>query len=77
MSNKFRDMSTKYHKCYFSDNIINIKDFDPNNIKINEKPYKNISIYYIGYVTVKDPKYIKINSVNLLYPLFSKVNRYF
>ena len=75
MSNKFRDMSTKYHKCYFSDNIINIKD--PNNIKINEKPYKNISIYYIGYVTVKDPKYIKINSVNLLYLLFSKVNRYF
>ena len=77
MSNKFRDMSTKYHKYYFSDNIINIKDFDPNNIKINEKPYKNISIYYIGYVTVKDPKYIKINSVNLLYLLFSKVNRYF
>ena len=70
-------MSTKYHKCYFSDNIINIKDFDPNNIKINEKPYKNISIDYIGYVTVKDPKYIKINSVNLLYLLFSKVNRYF
>ena len=77
MSNKFRDMSRKYHKCYFSNNIINIKDFDPNDIKINEKSYKNISIYYIGYVTVKDPKYIKINSVNLLYLLFSKVNRYF
>ena len=77
MSNKFRDMSTKNHKCYFSNNIINIKDFDPNNIKINEKSYKNIPIYYIGYVMVKDPKYIKTNSVNLLYLMFTKVNRYF
>ena len=36
--------------------IINIKSFDPNNIKINEKLYKNILIYYIGYVTIKDSK---------------------
>ena len=34
-------------------------------------------IYYIGYVTVKDLKYVKINSVNPLYLIFSKVNGYF
>ena len=28
---------------------INIKGFDPNNIKIDEKSYKNILIYYIAY----------------------------
>ena len=35
------------------------------------------SIYYIGYMTIKDSKYVKINSVNLLYLIFNKVNRYF
>ena len=38
---------------------------------------KNILIYYIGYVMIKDSKYIKISSVNLLYFIFSKVNGYF
>ena len=52
------------HIYYFFDDIINIKFFDPNNIKIDEKSYKNILIYYIGYVTIKDLKYVKINSVN-------------
>ena len=41
------------------------------------KSYKNIFIYYIGYVTIKDLKYVKIISVNSLYLTFSKVNGYF
>ena len=44
---------------------------------MDEKSYKNILIYYIGYVTIKDSKYVKINSVNPLYLIFSKVNGYF
>ena len=77
MSNKVKDISIKNHTYYFFDDIINIKNFDPNNIKIDEKSYKNILIYYIGYVTIKDSKYVKINSVNPLYLIFSKVNGYF
>ena len=38
---------------------------------------KNILIYYIGYETIKDLKYVKIKSVNHLYLIFSKVNGYF
>ena len=34
--------------------MINIEDFDPDNIKIDEQSYKNILIYYIGYVTIKN-----------------------
>ena len=34
-------------------------------------------IYYIGYVTIKDLKYVKINSVNPSYLIFSKANGYF
>ena len=45
-------------------------------IKIYEKSYKNILIFYIGYVTIQDSKYVKINSVNLLYLTFNKVNGY-
>ena len=55
--------------------IINIENFDPNDIKIDEKSYKNIIIYDIGYVTIKE--YIKIYSVNPLYLIFRYVNGYF
>ena len=77
MSNKVKDISIKNYTYWFLDDNINIKSFGPNNIKIDEKSYKSILIYYIGYVTIKDSKYVKINSVNLLYLIFSKVNEYF
>ena len=67
----------KNHSHYFFDDIINIKNFVPNNIEIDEKSYKNILIYYIEYVTIKDLKYVKIDSVNPLYLIISKVNRHF
>ena len=50
-------------------------NFDPNNIKKDEKSYKDIWIYYIGYVTIKE--YVKIYSVNPLYLIFRYVNGYF
>ena len=63
MSNKLKDKSINNNTYYFFDGIINIKNFDSNNIKIE---YKNILIYHIGYVTIKNSKYVKINNVNLL-----------
>ena len=51
------------------------QNFDSNKTKIDEKSYKNILIYYTGYVTIKDLKYVKINNINILY--LNKVNRYF
>ena len=77
MSNKVKEIDIKSQTYYFFDDIINMKYFDPSNIKIDEKLYKNILIYYIGYVTIKDSKYVKINSVNPLYLIFNKVNGYF
>ena len=56
---------------------MNIKNFNTNKIKTDAKSYKNILIYNIGYVTIKNLKYVKINSVNPLYLIISKVNRYF
>ena len=77
MSNKFKLINTRNRIYHFFNDIIDIKNFDPNNIKIDEKSYKNILLYYIGYETIKDLKFVKINRVNPLYLLFSKVIGYF
>ena len=66
MSNKVIDIDMKNRTYFFFDDIINRKNFDSNNIKIDGKSYKYILIYFIGYVMMKDSKYIKINSVNPL-----------
>ena len=39
-----------YH--YFDD-MINIKNFHSNLLKINKKSHKDIDIYYIGYIIIK------------------------
>ena len=44
MSNKVKDITINNHTYYFF-NDINIKNFDPNDTKIDEKLYKNILIY--------------------------------
>ena len=71
-----KEINIKNRTYYFFDDMINIKDFDPNLLKIDKKSYKNIDIYYIGYITVKDSDYVKINSVNLLYLIISEVDGY-
>ena len=76
MSNKIKDIDIKNRVYCFLDDIINIKKFDPNNIKIDEKSHKKILTYYIGYITIKESKYVKIISVNPLYFIFSNVNGY-
>ena len=61
----------------FFHDIIKIRTFDPNRIKIHEKSHKNILIYYFAYVTIKTSKYIKIDNVNPLYLIINNVNGYF
>ena len=70
-------INIKNHTHYFFDGIIYIKEFHPISIKTDEKSHKNILIYYIAYVTIKDSKYVKINSVNLLDLMFNRINEYF
>ena len=56
--------------------MINIKDFNPSLIKIGKKSYKNIGIYYIGDITMKDSDHVKTNSVNPLYLIIGEVDGY-
>ena len=55
MSNNVKEINIKNHTYYFFDDI-NLKDFDPNNIKKDKKLYKNILVYYIEYVMIKISK---------------------
>ena len=68
-------INIKNHTYYFFDDIVNIKDIDPNNIKTDGKSYKNIFICNIGYVTIK--KDLEIYSTKPLYLICGKVNGYF
>ena len=43
-------------------------------IKIDKKSYKNIGIYYIGYITMKDSDNVKIISVNPLYLIIGELD---
>ena len=52
--------------------MINIKDFDSSLLKLDKKSFKNIAIYYTGYITKTDE--YKINSVNPLYLVVYEVD---
>ena len=57
--------------------MINLKHFNSNLLKIDKKHYKNIDIYYIGYITIKkSDDYESIYSVNPLYLQVNHANGY-
>ena len=71
-----KQINTKNRTYYFLDDMINIKNFDSNLLKIYKKLFKNIDIYYIGYITMKDFDYVIIHSVNPLYFIIGEVDGY-
>ena len=63
-----KEIYIKNRTYHFFNDMINTKNLDPSNIKIDEKSYKNTLIYYIRYVTP--------NSVNPLYLIINQINGY-
>ena len=58
----------KNRTYYFYNDVIDIKKFDLDLLKIDKKSYKDISIYNIGYIIIKKiDDYEDIYSVNPLY----------
>ena len=47
-------INIKYRTFNFFNDMINIKDFDPNLLKIEKNSYKDISIFNIGYIKIKN-----------------------
>ena len=69
-----KEINIKNRTYDFFDDMINIKDFDPNLIKIDKNSYRNIGIYYIGYIRIKNSDFININIVNSLYIIINEVD---
>ena len=55
-----KEINTKNRGYYFCDDIINIKDFHSNLLKIDKKSYEDIDIYYISYITSVTSVIVKI-----------------
>ena len=66
-----KQINIKNKAYYFYNDLINIKNFDPNMLKIDKKTVLNHSVSYIDYVT-KNSEY-GIDSVNPLYLMRIKV----
>ena len=72
-----KQIEIKNRTYYFYNDIINIKNFESNLLKIDKKSYKNIDIYYIGYIAIKKiDDYESIYTVNPLYLHISHASRY-
>ena len=50
---EIKQINIKNRTYYFRNDMINIKNFESNLLKIDRKSYKNIGIYNIGYITTK------------------------
>ena len=48
-----KQIDIKNRTYYFHNDLINIKNCDPNMLKLDKKTVLNHSDYYIGYVTKK------------------------
>ena len=74
---KVKELNIKNRTYYFND-IINIKDFHSNLLRIDKKQYKDIDIYYIGYIMIKKfGDCENINSVNPLHLMISSATGHF
>ena len=74
ISNKVKDIGIKNRRYYFVNDVINIENFDSNNIKIDKKSMKDIRIYSNGYMTIKDSKYTKILWTKKWYGCLVEIN---
>ena len=72
---KVKQIEIKNRTYYFYNDIINIEEFNSSLLKIDKKSYKDIDIYYIGYITIKKIGDCEnIYSVNPLYLIIGKVD---
>ena len=72
-----KQISIKNRTHNVFNDMITIEDFVSNVLKIDKKSQKSIDIYYIGYIAIKDFGHVRINSVNPLYIITGKADRYF
>ena len=72
-----KQIDIKNRTYYFYNDMVDIKKFDSNMVKIDKKSYKDIGIYNIGYIRIeKIYDYENIYSVNPLYLIIDHASGY-
>ena len=73
-----KEINIKDQMYYFFDDMIIIKNFYSNLLKIDKKSYKDIVIYYIGYIEIKKfGDCENIHSVNPFYIIIHSARGHF
>ena len=57
---EIKQINIKNRTYYFYNDQIDLKDLDAKLLKIDKKLYKNIDIYYIGYITIKKKMIMRV-----------------
>ena len=61
-----KQINIKNRTYYFYNDVIDLKTFDSDSLKLDKKTYKDLDIFNIGYVTIKKiGDCYDVNSVNL------------
>ena len=72
-----KQIKIKNRTYFFYNGILNLKNFESNLLKIDQKHYNGINIYYIGYITIrKIDDCESVYSVNALYLLVNHASGY-
>ena len=70
-----RQLNIEGRTYYFYNDLINIKNVNRNNLKLDKKSVLGNGIYYIRYIT-KQPQW-NVNSVNPLYLIINRIKGHF
>ena len=75
---EIKQINIKSRTIFFYNDMINLKNFESNLLKIDKKQYKGINKYYIEYIipTKKIDECESIYCVNPLYLQVNHANRY-
>ena len=61
-----KQINIENRNYYFCNDIIDLKDFEPNLLKIDKRHYKEINIYYSGYITIRKIENMRVFTVYIL-----------
>ena len=78
-----KEINIKNRTYYFYNDIIDLKTFDSNNLKLDKKTYKNLDIYNIGYLQLKQLVTVMMLIVSIHYicvltmrvDIYKKINK--
>ena len=70
---EIKQINIKSRTIFFYNDMINLKNFESNLLKIDKKQYKGINKYYIEYI-IPTKKIDECESIYCVKPLYLQVN---